>query len=250
MIDFHSHILYGLDDGIQAFEDSILVLKEAKQAGFNKIICTTHYSNYFKANEERRKERIEELKKQELGVELILGNEIYATSNIDELINAKEASTINNSDYILFEIPLHDNYPQLRNLIINLISKGYKLVLAHPERYVTFQQNPKLIEEVLDLGIYLQANYMSIDGLYGKEAKRLVELLYKHNMISFLGTDIHRTCKYYPNIKKAKEKIIDIVGAEQFELMSEKNIELVLENQEVENQDYIPIEKTILGRYR
>jgi len=250
MIDFHSHILYGLDDGIQTFEDSILVLKEAKRAGFNKIICTTHYSNYFKANEEKRKERIEELKKQELGVELILGNEIYATSNIDELINTKEASTINNSDYILFEIPLHDNYPQLRNLIINLISKGYKLVLAHPERYAKFQQNPKLIEEVLDLGIYLQANYMSIEGLYGKEAKKLVDLLYKHNMISFLGTDIHRTCKYYPNIKKAKEKIIDIVGTKQFELMSEKNIELVLENQEVENQDYIPIEKTILGRYR
>jgi len=250
MIDFHSHILYGLDDGIQTFEDSVLVVKEAKEAGFNKIICTTHYSNYFKADEEKRKKRIKELEENKLGVELILGNEIYAISNIDELIDKKEASTINGSSYILFELPLRENYSQLRNLIINLMSKGYKLVLAHPERYVTFQKDPKRIEEILNLGVYLQANYMSIEGLYGREAKKLVELLYKHKMITFLGTDVHRTCKYYPNIKRVKEKIVDIVGISQFEYMSEKNIELVLENEEVEDQNYIQIEKTILGGYR
>lgn len=140
MIDFHSHILPGLDDGIQSFEESVEVIKEAKEAGFEKIICTTHNSGQFTSTEEERLEKIHELENEELGVELILGSEIYSRTNIAELIEEKEASTINGTRYILFEIPLHKNYPELKNIVIDLVSKGYKLVLAHPERYIAFQK--------------------------------------------------------------------------------------------------------------
>lgn len=250
MIDFHSHILPGLDDGIQNFEESVEVIKEAKEAGFEKIICTTHNSGYFTATEDERIAKIQELEQQGLGVELILGSEIYARTSMAELIEEREASTINNTKYILFEIPLHKDYPELKNVIFNLVSKGYKLVLAHPERYATFQKNPKELEEIIDAGVYLQANYMSIDGFYGKESKKLVELLYRHNMISFLGTDVHCTGAYYCNVPKVSKRIIELVGEEKFEEMSNSNIQLVLENKEVELADYIPIEKTFLGKYK
>lgn len=250
MIDFHSHILPGLDDGIQTFEESVELIKEAKNAGFEKIICTTHNSGYFTATEEERIQKIHELEKENLGVELILGSEIYSRSNIAELIEEKEASTINNTKYILFEIPLHKEYPELKNVVFNLISKGYKLILAHPERYSTFQKNPKELEDIINLGVYLQANYMSIEGFYGKEAKKLVELLYKHNMITFLGTDAHCTGAYYCDVPKVSKKIIEIVGERKFEEMSNSNIQLVLEDKEVELADYTPIEKTFLGKYK
>lgn len=250
MIDFHSHILPGLDDGIQNFEESVEVIKEAKEAGFEKIICTTHNSGHFTATEEERIEKIHELEKEELGVELILGSEIYARTNIAELIEEKEASTINNSKYILFEIPLHKEYPELKNVVFDLISKGYKLILAHPERYPVFQRNPKELEDIINLGVYLQANYMSIDGFYGKEAKKLVELLYRHNMISFLGTDVHCTGAYYCNVPRVSKKIIEVVGEDKFDEMSNINIQLVLENKEVELADYSSIEKTFFGKYK
>lgn len=250
MIDFHSHILPGLDDGIQNFEESVEVIKEAKEAGFEKIICTTHNSGYFTATEDERIAKIQELEQQGLGVELILGSEIYARTSMAELIEEREASTINNTQYILFEIPLHKEYPELKNVIFNLISKGYKLVLAHPERYAAFQKNPKELEGIIDAGVYLQANYMSIDGFYGKESKKLVELLYKHNMISFLGTDAHCTGAYYCNVPRVSKKIIELVGEEKFDEMSNTNIQLVLENKEIELAEYIPIEKTFLGKYK
>ena len=84
---------------------------------------------------------------------------------IDDLIKNKEASTINDSRYVLFELPLRDNeYPDLKNIILDLISKGYHLILAHPERYVLFQKNPEKVEDIVNMGVYLQANFLSIMG--------------------------------------------------------------------------------------
>ena len=69
-------------------------------------------------------------------------------------------------------------------------------------------------------------------------------------MISFLGTDVHCTGAYYCNVPKVSKRIIELVGEEKFEEMSNSNIQLVLENKEVELADHIPIEKTFLGKYK
>ena len=250
MIDFHAHILPGLDDGIQTMDDAIKVLKEAKKAGFEKIICTTHYSNYYTENEETRKNKLKELQEKERAIELIIGNEVYARTDIDKVFGIGEASTLNNSKYVLYEMPIHKEYPKYQNLVIDLISAGYKPVLAHPERYVIIQENPKKIEELLELGVYLQSNFMSIEGLYGSKCKKTVELLLKHNMISFLGTDVHSTKAFYPHIKDASKKIIKIIGENNFNEITNINPEKVCRNEEVDFPEWNPIEKGFLGSYK
>lgn len=250
MIDFHAHILPGLDDGIQTIEDAVQVLNEAKEAGFNKIICTTHYSNYYTENEETRNCEIKKLQEKYNEIELILGNEVYARTNIDKVLNNGEASTINNSKYVLYEMPLHKEYPKYQNLAIDLISAGYKPILAHPERYNIIQDDPKKIEELLELGIYMQANFMSIEGLYGSKSKKTFELLLKHNMISFLGSDVHCTRKFYPHIKSARKKIIKIIGENSFENLTDINPEKVCKNEELEFNEWIPIKRNIMGIYK
>lgn len=252
MIDFHSHILAGLDDGIATFNESLITIREARKAGFNKIVATTHYyiDDNFVANEEERNKALKELNDSITGVQVFLGNEIYVNGYIDDLIKNKKASTINNSKYILFEIPLYDDYLELKNVILDLISKGYKLILAHPERYKIFQEDPRKLQELIDLGVYLQANYLSILGLYGKEAKYIVELLYKHDMISFLGTDVHKANRYYPRVAEAIEKIISIIGEDRFEELSTLNPEAVLEDNEIDTVEYFPIEKNFFGKYK
>lgn len=250
MIDFHAHILPGLDDGIQNMDDAVKVLKEAKKAGFKKIICTTHYSNYYTENEETRKNKLKELQEKTSGIELVIGNEVYARTDIDKIFGKGEASTLNDSKYVLYEMPLHKEYPKYQNLVIDLISAGYKPVLAHPERYVIIQEDPKKIEELLDLGVYLQSNFMSIEGLYGSKCKKTVELLLKHNMISFLGTDVHSTKAFYPHIQSASKKIIKIIGEEDFNKITNINPEKVCKNEEIEFPDWSSIEKGFLGGYR
>lgn len=252
MIDFHSHVLPGLDDGIATLDEALITVREAKKAGFKKIIATTHYytGDNFIANEEERKNILGKLNENVSGIEIILGNEIYINGHIDELLKNKDASTINDSKYILFEIPLQGEYHNLKNVIFDLISKGYKLILAHPERYKIFQEDPRKLEEILDLGVYLQANYLSIIGFYGKDAQHTVELLYKHDMISFIGTDVHKANRYYSKVGGAIDKIISIIGEDKFEELSNLNPEAVIKNEDIDIADYFPIEKGLFGKYK
>lgn len=252
MIDFHSHILEGLDDGVVSFEEALAVVKEAKKAGFTKIISTTHYfpEKKYVANEDVRLQALERLSSGVSGVDFVLGSEIFINGHIDELIKNKEASTINGSRYILFELPFYSEYRDLRNEILNLISCGYRLILAHPERYRIFQDDPRLLEEIIDLGVYLQVNYLSILGFYGKEAQKLANLLFKHNMVAFLGSDVHQPKRFYPHIDNAIDKIVEIIGENKFLELSDGNIEAVINDEDVEITNYTHIEKNIFGKYR
>lgn len=250
MIDFHAHILPGLDDGIQSLDEAVEVVEEAKNAGFKKIICTTHYSNYFTENEQKRKEVLSELRDKVDGIELLLGNELYSKTNLIEALKDGEASTLAGSKYVLFEVPLHNENPKFKNLIIDFISNGYKPVLAHPERYAVFQNNPEKIYEILELGVLLQSNYLSIEGFYGAKCKKLVELFLSHNMISFLGTDVHRTKDFYPNVKNAKKDIVKIVGEERFNELSEINPEKVCSDEEIELPEWTAFKKGLFGNYK
>lgn len=252
MIDFHSHILPGIDDGLANIEDSIQTIEEAKKAGFDTIIATTHYSipDEYVVEEKIRIELLDELQSKVKDVKIILGNEIYINGMIDMLIEEKKISTINNTKYILFELPLVNEYPELKNIVLNLMSQGYKLILAHPERYTMMQQNPKQLEELIDMGVYLQANFLSILGFYGKEAKKTVELLFRHGMISFLGTDVHRKEIYYPNVEEAKKQIIEIIGQAEFDKISELNPKRAIENEKVDLAEYSQIKKNFLGKFK
>ena len=112
------------------------------------------------------------------------------------------------------------------------------------------KEDPKIIEELLNLGIYMQANYLSIDGKYGKQAKKTVELLLKHNMISFLGTDIHTKNNYYPNIKRVSNDIISLIGEQKFKELTMSNAETILKNEKLQIPNYTKIQKGFLGKYK
>ena len=94
MIDIHSHILPGIDDGSNNLEQSIEILREARVAGFSKIILTPHYiEDYYDVDEESRNKLMDELKENYQDIELYLGNEIYISENMIDLIKEKKASS-------------------------------------------------------------------------------------------------------------------------------------------------------------
>ena len=132
--DYHCHILPGIDDGSRNIEQSILMVNEAKDAGFTKIISTSHYmENYYECNEKNRKILLEQVQKSISGIELYLGNEIYITNDIVNLLKDGKASTINNTRYVLFEFPLIQTKPMNdKEVIYRLIENGYIPIIAHP----------------------------------------------------------------------------------------------------------------------
>ena len=234
MIDFHSHILPGIDDGSKNLEDTLKMLKEAKEVGFTKIISTSHYlDGYYEVEEKERIELLEELKKQQKDIELYLGSEIYISDVMIEFLKGKKASTINNSRYVLFELPMNSKTMLAKEAIYQLRGNGYIPIIAHPERYCYIQDDIKYLEELAEMGALFQSNYGSIIGIYGKKAEKTVKKLLKQDFIQFLGSDVHRPNQIYHNIPKIMKKLKRIISSEKIEELTTINPQKVLDNEEI-----------------
>jgi len=174
MKDFHTHLLYGIDDGSKTIEESIELLKESKKRGIDELILTPHYieNSKYNCNNSDKMDLFKKLKKrmkeENIDIKIYLGNEVFFTDNIIELIEKKEISTLNGSKYILFEFPMGPVYNNTSEVISTLVSNGYTPVLAHPERYKRFQEHPEIAKEYLRMGVQLQGNFTRLFVKYGK----------------------------------------------------------------------------------
>lgn len=236
MIDFHSHIIPEIDDGSRSIEETMLLIKEAQNAGFTTIISTSHYlSGQYEFDEASRKQFLDliQMGANNLGIdiELKLGSEIYATYDMVDLLKEHKASTINDTKYVLFELPMQSELPNLKNIIYNLLGNGYIPIIAHPERYSYVKENPNWLLEYLELGVLFQSNYASIIGMYGKEAQKTVKLLLKNDMIHFLGSDVHMASTIYKKMPEIMQELKKILERDKLKKLTKINAQLVLENE-------------------
>ena len=239
MIDFHTHILPNIDDGSRSIDETFNLIKEAKEVGFDGIILTSHYiENFYETDVPERdvwvKAISENLGVKGIDTDLYLANEIYISENMMGLLEQRKASTINNSCYVLFELPLNEEPLNLYDVIYSLQENKLIPILAHPERYSFIQKEPELIYDLIEKGCLMQANYGSIIGQYGVKAEYIVKKFLENNMIHFLGSDVHRQNSIYPKIPFALEKIKEIVGEEKLEELTTINPKLVLANKKIE----------------
>ena len=235
MIDFHSHIIPKIDDGSKSIEETYDMLLEAKEAGFTDIIMTSHFTTHYCEPTVQEinvwKEKLQELLRvKNVDINLHSGMEIYVSNRLEELICNNKILTIENSKYILMELPINASINYLDSIIYILESHGLKLILAHPERYLYVQSNPTLIEEYKEKGILIQCNYGSIIGQYGKKAEHIMKMILKKGQVDFLGSDCHGKNTVYKQIPNAVKKIKKIITEEEFYKISTQNPKNVLEN--------------------
>lgn len=240
MIDMHNHILYGIDDGCKTIEESIETIKNMKKIGFNSIVLTPHYieDSSFNANNNLKLQRLEilkeELLKNNIDVNLFLGNEIFINESINELIINKEIRSINNTRYILIELPFNNQILNLDDYLYELKLKGYKIIIAHPERYTYFKDNYEEARKLYDSGVLFQVNYGSIIGQYGSSSLKLVKKLLKDDMVDFISTDIHKpSSSLFDKFDDIKHKIIKIIGEDKFKDISYNNILKVINDEDI-----------------
>lgn len=198
MIDIHSHFLPGIDDGAKTIEDSINILNELAQQGVTDVIATPHYveETIYTSSRRRNYELLDAVRARAreagININLYLGNEIYINNNIIQLHQLGTVSALNNTTYLLVELSLSGKYPNYEGILDELVRAGYKVVLAHPERYATVQENFEILRPLAEMGVLFQCNLGSIIGQYGKNAKKTVRRMIKENMIFAFGSDIHR----------------------------------------------------------
>lgn len=228
MFDIHSHVLPGIDDGSKSFAMSLDILRGLEKQGITNLICTPHYISETKqtspraANQKLLKQLQQKAQKEGININLYLGNEIYIDRDIKKLLKAKKISALNDSKYILVELPISGEYDQYEDILQDLKLTGWQPILAHPERYISFQNDYSKVIELHRIGILFQCNLGSIIGQYGKHAKKLVKYMAKENLIFCFGTDIHRP-RDYSEIAKAQKKLQKYYSAAKLNTLLAEN---------------------------
>lgn len=250
MIDMHSHILPNIDDGARDIEETFHLIQEAQKVGFEAIVSTSHYmEGYYETDTPERevwvKAIYDKLQEKNINIKLFLGNEIYLSENMITLLEEGKASTINDTSYVLFEMPLNVEPLNLYDILYEMMQYKIVPILAHPERYTFVQQEPELIYDLVQKGVLMQANYASILGYYGQKAQWMVTKLLENNMIHFLGSDVHRQNTIYPKIPQILEELQELIGEKKLEELTTINPKLVLNNKRIDIEEPHKIELTL-----
>lgn len=212
MYDIHSHILYGVDDGAACIKESVEMAEQAAANGIEAIIATPHYieglyeSNYA-SNLNKLYSLNKEIYKAGININIYLGNEILITPEILKLVKQGKVTTLNESRYLLIELPFFDLPPYTEKVLFNLEMEGYVAVLAHPERNERIIDDLNILYRLIKQGALVQMNISSLKGIYGKHVKRTALLMLKHYMVHFVGTDIHSPGKRQTGVDDIIEKL-------------------------------------------
>lgn len=195
-VDVHSHLLPNLDDGSQSIESSMEMIDGLTNLGYQHFICTPHImGDFYKNNADTILPALdqvrEELDRTDRKVTVSAAAEYYIDEWFQEKLNTGEKLLTLQDDYLLVETSYINPPSRLKEVIFDLQSAGYQVVLAHPERYTYLYQSFEKFQELYDLGIKFQLNLNSISGYYSPEAKKFSEKLIDHQMVDFVGTDCH-----------------------------------------------------------
>ncbi|HJM15960.1 MAG TPA: CpsB/CapC family capsule biosynthesis tyrosine phosphatase [Flavobacteriales bacterium] len=191
--DIHSHLIPGIDDGVQSLDESLDLIFALQGLGFSKIITTPHtMSDFYKNTPEiiisGRDDVQKDLDKLNRSIEFEAASEYYVDFDFQNKIDKKEFLTFA-SKYLLIEFPFIDEPINIDETIFNLQLSGYNVVLAHPERYLYYEL--KDYERLTNKGVLLQLNLLSITGYYSPQVKKQAEKLINADLVSFVGTDCH-----------------------------------------------------------
>lgn len=247
MIDMHSHIIPMVDDGSENIEITKKMLEAAHNAGFSTIFATPHY--FDERNSLCREKMLDHFEKvkslaKKFDIELLLGNEVYIQPDLQEVVKQNTVSLMNQSRYLLMEIPRHNDINYLEDVVFELSTMNITPILAHPERYKMVRENPEVLYDLADKGVLFQLNSGSLLGDYGDGVKKLATKLLKHNVYQFMGSDSH----YYDRYKvysEALDIVKNTVGEEQVKLLTEINPTKVKNNEIIES-DLQPMKKKFL----
>ena len=238
MIDIHCHILPNVDDGSESLEESIAMAKIAESEGITRIVNTSHCHfdfKYKKGNELKLElEKFNQaLKEENINIEVLLGNELYYTSDLIERFDELDFFSMNNSKYILMEFsPI--NFPKnIEDVIYEIKIRGYIPIIAHAERYKQVQEDVNIVLDCIKEGALIQVNASSILGKNGEKAEDTSKKLLDNNMVHFVATDAHSSNRRRPLIKDSYNYILKNYGKEVAEKLFIENPTAVIENRDI-----------------
>lgn len=237
MVDIHSHIIPGIDDGSKNMEMTLEMLKNVESEGVREIVATPHYLlEYGEATIEEVKEHVNKinaiLEKEKINLKIYSGQEVYFTEKIIEDYIEGNIGTINDSRYMLIELPMQRFDKNTFEYLYELQVKDIVPIIAHPERYKFFIEKPSFINDFINEGYLFQVNAGSIEGRFGENVKKTVNIFFDNSIYSFIGSDAHNNTNRNTGLKNAltlikKDKNIDIFKNNSKKILKNEKIEFI-----------------------
>jgi tyrosine-protein phosphatase YwqE len=192
-VDSHNHLLPGIDDGSKTIEETALLIAGMKQLNINSAIATPHtFKGKWDNTTETIKNAFEIIGEDDENKSFLKGyaSEYMLDASLMERVRNEPLLCIH-ENYILLEFNLFNKPINLYDMLFEIKVRGYKIIIAHPERYLYFHDSLKKHEKLKEYGVYFQLNLLTLVGHYGKDIKKIAEQLLEKELYDFTGTDIH-----------------------------------------------------------
>lgn len=225
MIDLHSHILPGIDDGSTDWDKSMAILQVAVENGVTAMVATPHQhpdGQYCNRNE-RVRALLHELRQRVeaagLPVALHEGGEVLISPDITARIDAGTAMPYEGGKYLLLELPVGEVPSYTRQVVFDLLVRGITPVIAHPERNEGIARQPELLAELVEAGALAQMTASSISRRTAVEIRELAALLLAHNLVHVMASDTHSPHRRPPVLGRYAQRVASVFGAKAAEDM-------------------------------
>lgn len=206
MVDIHSHILPGLDDGAQSMEEAVEMARIAADSGIFHIAATSH-GNYYPYTMAEYRYAFSSLQSMldglQIPVKLHTGMEIFLDEKALLLLRTGQLLPLNGTDYLLVEFDFGEEPDAACDRIDDLLNAGYRVVLAHPERYEFIQRDLRFAGYLAGRGCVLQMNQGSLFGDFGGESRQAAMSMLDQGLIRVIATDAHDIRYRSPDLGRA-----------------------------------------------
>ena len=240
MIDIHTHILPGLDDGAQDLYDTLEMVQVAANSGVTAMIATPHcnipggYKNYFGDRYIAAIQQVREAVHREgMPVNILPGAEAFGTADLPQLLQEGKIMTLNQSRYLLVEFNFDEDPEFVQNLIEEIHDLKVIPVIAHAERYKFVQRDPNLVYQWRKKGYPIQINKGSFQGKFGRRAADTAYLLMNHHLVSVVASDAHSPHVRTPYMRNAYEELLMEYPESYLEMIFQENPRRICQNEPI-----------------
>ena len=254
MVDLHSHILPGLDDGAKTIGESLQMAKLAVSEGIETIIATPHHKNGAYENEKAHiQEALRNFRRQleinQIPLTVLAGQEVRLYGELIEDMETGTIQTIHDTNYVLIEFPSNHIPRYAHRMFFELLQKGIQPILVHPERNMAIVENPNLLYEFVQKGVSTQLTFGSIAGKFGKKIKKVSMDLLSSNLIHFVASDAHNISTRQFWMNEALDEIEKQFGMDQIYYF-EENAESLISGQTIMREMPQPVkQRKFLGLF-
>lgn len=247
MIDIHSHILPGIDDGAKTEADSIAMAQAAVEQGIHTMIATPHHKNGSFDNVRENILTYTDIlnalfKEENIPLTLLPGQETRINGDMIEDLEKGELLPLNRSIYLFIELP-EDSVPRYtKQMLFDIQVAGYMPVIVHPERNREFMEHPNKLYDFVRTGALTQITAGSVLGKFGKNIRKFTHQLIEANLTHFIASDAHNTTTRKFWMKEAFEEVRDVYGIDTYYMFVE-NSQLLVDGMNVNRS-----EPSLVGR--